>query len=394
MLPYEAEELFQKYCPQSEEMEGVLRQLLDNIGRHTLTIELLAKNLSKLKRRGYTLLNLQDDLQKRGLLNPSQSRKVSTDYGGGREGRYEAIIESVCFDLNPLSEYEHWILLQFAVLPSVFITYSELSDWLKITEEKIDDFDEGLDNLISQGWLESGEAKSHYKLHPIIQAVVKKHISPTIENCAELIDSLAQKLEQESSQNLQNNLLYLTYAKTLAKYCEGKNANIATLYKNLGDIFQYVGELKEANNWIQKAIDIYEDTLPEKKEELAQSYNILSLTLYGMNELAEANSWIQKAIDIYNKNVSPKNHPHMALFYNNLAMILQAKGELHKAKKWIQKTIEIGENTLTKHDPNLAQSYNNLASILHALGEFDLARKWMEKAILSGKLSCPLTTLI
>ncbi len=73
-----AQKLFCKHYPEALKQKVLLKQLLIDIGCHTLTIELLAKNLSKLRHKNYGLKELCHDFKERGLLNPVKSRKIRT----------------------------------------------------------------------------------------------------------------------------------------------------------------------------------------------------------------------------------------------------------------------------------------------------------------------------
>ncbi|MEI6411509.1 MAG: NB-ARC domain-containing protein, partial [Bacteroidota bacterium] len=119
-LPYDkALELFQKYYPKFQPgEEDLFRHIRDAVAGNTLVIELLAKTLAqtnRLKTR-YSLADLLQDLQGKGVLQLTQSAPVRTDYQGKGRMRHEtpsAIIEAM-YDLSELSAEERRLLSNFA----------------------------------------------------------------------------------------------------------------------------------------------------------------------------------------------------------------------------------------------------------------------------------------
>ncbi|MBK7871178.1 MAG: ATP-binding protein [Saprospiraceae bacterium] len=70
-------QLFCAYYEAAKGQDELLRRLLRAIGYHTLTIELLAKNLAEL--RNYSLQNLCDDLETRGVLQLPNTRAIDAE---------------------------------------------------------------------------------------------------------------------------------------------------------------------------------------------------------------------------------------------------------------------------------------------------------------------------
>ncbi len=242
LLLSKAKELFCRFYPaaKSDSQTELLEKLLKAIGLHTLTIELLAKNLQKLRGKGYGLQDLYDNLKERGLLKPDKSRKIRTEYTQGEQGKYEEIIAAM-FDIQPLSEYEQWLLLQFAVLPAIFISYVDMYDFLQIEEETEDEFDETLIGLVEKGWLESKfdkKDKKAYKIHQVVQEVIRLKVKPNGENCNTLVNGLVKKIVFKLNNNPIKKKEYLKYAISLFKYLKKvKTYSIAELNNEVGACF-------------------------------------------------------------------------------------------------------------------------------------------------------------
>ena len=85
-----------------------------------------------------------------------------------------------------------------------------------------------------------------------------------------------------------------------------------------------------------------------------------------MGELEQAKDYHQKAIEI-RKNALGPNHIDVATSYNNLGLVYEALGELEQAKDYHKKAIEIRKNALGPNHITVAASYDNLGSVYKAM---------------------------
>ncbi|CAF1589293.1 unnamed protein product, partial [Rotaria magnacalcarata] len=71
-----------------------------------------------------------------------------------------------------------------------------------------------------------------------------------------------------------------------------------------------MGEYSKALEYYEKSLKIREISLPPTHPDLAQSYNNIGTTYYGMGEYSKALSYLEKALAIY-RNSLPPTHPHI-----------------------------------------------------------------------------------
>ncbi|MFM8489488.1 MAG: hypothetical protein ACKOCH_24405, partial [Bacteroidota bacterium] len=85
---------------------------------------MLAKNLKEINNLEvfYSLENLLNDLQKRGLLRLTEQASVKVNWQNFEKCRPEEIV-SAMYDLRPLSAEDIALLSAFAVLPAENIGY-------------------------------------------------------------------------------------------------------------------------------------------------------------------------------------------------------------------------------------------------------------------------------
>ncbi|HET6763960.1 MAG TPA: tetratricopeptide repeat protein [Longimicrobiaceae bacterium] len=157
-------------------------------------------------------------------------------------------------------------------------------------------------------------------------------------------------------------------------------SEIGILLSHLAMVLQDVGELSQARERMERAIEIAERIFHPNHPMLATRYSNLAMILKNVGQLSQARGWMDRAIAIDERNFE-LNHPTLATRYSNLATILKDMGELPQARERMERAIEIEEQNFDPNHPTLATSYSNLATILHAMGELPQARERIERAI-------------
>ena len=185
-----AKELFKKHYKKHQDNEDeILLAIFEAIGKNTLVIELLAKNLNLFNRikKKYSLANLLVDLQEKGML-ALESKMVNVAYQGRgklRKETPEAIIAAM-YDLGELLAEEKRLMSVFAVLPAENVEF-EILETLLLDTANLDDT---LLSLSQKGWLDFNEEIGAFKVSPVIQEVTKNKNGNILSDCEELILSL------------------------------------------------------------------------------------------------------------------------------------------------------------------------------------------------------------
>ncbi|MGB1242790.1 MAG: tetratricopeptide repeat protein, partial [Chitinophagales bacterium] len=376
----DAKALFVTYHPTAKEQTEILEQLLEGIGYHTLTIELLAKNLEQLHGKGYGLSDLYENLEEKGLLKPDRSLPVRIDYPTKQKEKYEAVI-STMFDLqfNPLGDYARWLLLQFSVLPAISIEYGLMADFLQIGDETRGQFDEALEDLVERGWLEKKE--DGYKIHQVVQEVIRVKVEPNGENCRTLVKYLGEKLYTSKWDNPLEKSFFVEYTNKLLTHLKlGKTKNIAALCTNAASIYKALGNYTKVLKFQLQSVAICKEIFELNHPNLANSYNNLAVSYYESGEYNNALDFFQKCLSIYHKKID-LNHPKLIEFYNNIGFIFQTLGKYDKSLQHLNKSIFICKSNFKLYRPNLAQAYNNIALTYNALDSYEIALQFLNKSI-------------
>jgi tetratricopeptide (TPR) repeat protein len=89
--------------------------------------------------------------------------------------------------------------------------------------------------------------------------------------------------------------------------------DLAASYNNIGNVYSKMGDYSEALSYNQKALEIYQKTLPQNHPSLATSYNNIGLMYDTMSDYSKALSSFEKSFEISQKTL-PSNHPDVATF--------------------------------------------------------------------------------
>lgn len=310
LSPEKCQELFRRHYKGKADGQA-LEQLIERAGRHTLTVELLARTAAA---AGLSLPALLDKLKQAGFnLSNLVPETVPLDWHGetARRRLFEHL-EKV-FDLSNLNKEERYALANLAVLPPLYLDRGEVSEWLQLSSK------DPLNALVEKGWLQQQDEQVF--CHQVIREVARAKLQPQLETCRSLLNALATKLYRQPQETpLQK-----------AKYME------------LG----------------QSILDCFPDEHPD----LATLANNLALRYYDFAQYSRAEPLFRRALEI-NEKALGKDHPTVATRLNNLAELLRAQGHYAEAEPLYRRALAINEKALGTDHPNTKTMRNNLGILL------------------------------
>lgn len=161
-----------------------VEEILTLIDRHTITVELIAKQmrasfikparmLEMLKQTGVNI-RLKEKIRREG-----ESEKHSAfDYVRG------------VFSLSNLSKEECSFLRSMCMVPLTGIQVQDLGTILGLEDYDI------INTLIGKSWVILDEADDRIRMHPVIKDVVNAELAPNPESCAAYIQGLYRRVEE------------------------------------------------------------------------------------------------------------------------------------------------------------------------------------------------------
>ncbi|TAE12341.1 MAG: hypothetical protein EAZ95_12590 [Bacteroidetes bacterium] len=421
----EAVDLFKRHYPRlrADEMP-LLHTLLARIGKNTLLIELIAKNLAyfnKFKTQ-YSLENIIHDIEQ-SLLRLSKSTVITATYHAHEKGYKQAPVEDfilAMYDLAQLTEEENRLLSVFAILPAERIGYTRLE-----TLYSYEDLHATLALLVDKGWIEQTEqaGETMLKPYPAVQDVTRtKNQARFWEDNYNTIKILEHKLDY---QGYQGHLVNVTYEEamqyvpiaercvqiaqqdnTLHSYYEGVLLNnISILCENVGTLYQNTGNLPQALQYYKQQLQ-FNILLTQKYPADANCQANVGVTYSRLGNFYESVGKFTEALTYYQKDNEQSQslcnqYPDNIRYQNNLATSHQNLGNVYidlgqnkEALLQYQKRINIQE-TLCKQEPTnidfqyrLSIAYEKLGDINRIMQNFEESLVWYQKEYQICKILC------
>lgn len=426
--PNDAAKVFWKIYGQ-QVVDSALDTLLEGISYHTLSIELLAAYAREEK---LDLAGLLAAVQQRGLAR-LDDREVVAARAHKRQSLPEHLQE--IFEMAGLDAEEQEILRYCSILPpdgaAVEPELRSEAFLCDLFGKKDDEaaFKKCLRRLARLHWLV--ERQGSYACHPVIAETARLQLTPTVGNCAILIENVTDLLIPDEDNHepiirrtqyaplgeaifkgvwredgnfeevgevmselalrlgnllsglgeLHKSLYYNNKAVYIReKYLPPEHLDLAVAYNNLAVAFQDFGEYRKSLHYDLVTLNIREKALPPEHLDLATSYNNIAESYGALGEHQNRLEYHLKALNIREK-VLPTDHHHLAITYLNLALTYGIFGNHQKQVEYNKKALVIFEKILSPEHPQLAMSYNNLAVTYHELGEYEISLEYHIKTL-------------
>lgn len=374
-------ELFYLYYKRNHNDE-IVDEIVKIVGFHTLTIELLAKTVQA--NRALNLQKLKELLKTEGL-NISRAVLVKTTFDKVEMDTYIfECLKSTFYMIKGLEGSKKKYLLQFSVLPSLYLSYEELIDYFRIGNDIEDRFNEDLNFLRDKGLVQETN-NGDFKCHQVLQEVIRNEFTPKAEDCRELIYSFIKKLEYDPIANAIAKEKYLPFAESILRNIQDNNLMIASLAHNMNDVYDSIGEYEKSVECELKAIKIREE-LDYGSLDLAQSYNNIGVSYARQCNWKDSLKFHRKALRIRRK-ILDRNDPNIAYSLSNIAVVYYSRYNIIIALNLYiialnilhKKQDEINENAeLLAY---LARIYNDLGMCFYDLKNYDSATELLERSI-------------
>ncbi|WP_089683905.1 CHAT domain-containing protein [Catalinimonas alkaloidigena] len=149
--------------------------------------------------------------------------------------------------------------------------------------------------------------------------------------------------------------------------------NLAKSYEFQGLTYMALGDLEQAQRWVEEAHHLRQLILDPWNKELGYSANGLYMVYSQAGNLPRADTAMAQAWRILNKQL-PKDHPHLALLANNYSTIKSSLGDITQAKELLLKAITL--NKTYSRERATISNYNNLGGLHLTLLEPDAALRY------------------
>jgi ribosomal protein L20 len=362
----------------------LLDKLLDHINHHTLLIELLAR-AGRIK--GITIAQMLDRLKQADIKHKDFQREITIGtharISGEKQGKLHDYILTL-FEPENLDDNSKHYLRFFAVLPAADIPLEHIKKMFGIAFDDENDFEDLLDKLQQDGWLnrkqdiQEQQIDISFKMHPLVQDVVKEKLKPGADNCFILIYSLSSIMKE----HLTVAWHYISYAQSVTDQVKPIDVSLASLNVNLSDTYCNIGNLPRALATVEIAKKGFEDSGEEFK---------LSVCFERLGDIHQALGQLDKALEFFEMDIKLSKelyqaNPKSERMKNGLAISYEKLGEIHQALGQLDQAREFFEmyNKLTKElyqaNPKNVDIVDGLAISFYKLADIYRLKKQKNKA--------------
>lgn len=370
--------LFLRHCGRmlSEKDLPLVDQLINMVNCHTITIELLAKQL---KASFITMSKLITILQEHGI-NTQLKEKVSHEFSTDSKSAYGFIRN--LFRPSSLDQSELQLLQKMCMVPPRGISVSLLAEILELEDYNT------INNLLRKSWLMYDESSGALMMHPIICDVVKEELKPDNISCEDYIRGVwkvsvnAWHMDKETRAErwpLVNHILRFHGIPTVAlfrQYCDF--VNIAWI----------CGQYSQS---IAAAKIVYDFSL--------QHYGINTFEAgFAARCIASAyhNSGDENSAEPYyrisaqhQRNAPNKNYVELAIILGKVGRCAYEKGNFEESRQVLTEALDIllhqndvDSNFDDEKNPlqnQIANTYVELTRLHIATGEYETALTYCQK---------------
>lgn len=383
--------LFFTYAPSTIQQPEMITEIIEEVYRHTLTVELAAKTLTASGMEASVFLQA---LRTEGLSLSNPNKVVLTKDNISHKRRLYQHIQTL-FQIQGLSPEAFDTLRNMVLMPKkgiskvLFHTWQGKQDWNTTND------------LVEYGWIQEDTVHNQILLHPYLHEILLTETAPYITKCANLLKGIFENcivygMDVPYYHALLNTIESIYYNITLddavsaamfmdttmaylAKYGRMEAVEtILSLMKNLPDYGEntrhtaicdcYAGYVEYRNSNYQKAkqhylhgLELLEPFHPVNADLVSNLKNNLGQTYLALGERQAALSAIEEAISIRQKYGTVSSHDTLVQGFS-YAQMIAANGNWQEARKRLFALIRFVKK-IEGMNLFLAQLYRSLAVI-------------------------------
>ena len=155
---------------------------------------------------------------------------------------------------------------------------------------------------------------------------------------------------------------------------------VVNIYNNIATSYYRLQMLDESEQYIKKALDTGERSLPFKHPYRTATYNCLGLLHKTKGNHAQALEFYKKAIESYQPTNS-RDDLIYASICNNIGALYLSQRRFEETHEFFQKTLRIEQKYLPRNHPSLAETYSNIGAVYHTQKDYPVALEYYEKSL-------------
>lgn len=330
-------ELFYTYAPMSRNEPLVVMDIIEEVYRHTLTVEIAAKTLTA---SGMEPQELLSALRREGVVlsNPNKV-KVKKDSRTKKERLYGHL--QTLFRLQELSLADRNILMNMVLTPDKGIEKGLFHYWIRLG-----DFNR-VNELVEFGWIQEDTERCRIGMHPFLREVIAGFEKPSIKKCATFLrgiflNCISYGLDMSYYHDVLNTI------EMIFRYIEIDDTLSAFLF--MDSALSYM-EKYRCMDAMERILNIMKETIPmdgEHKREHAVYLLYRGAIEHRKDEFQKAKEYWEEALKVLG-NVNRTYADLQNNLYHNLSEVyffedIQKSWELEEEARKIREKYELPFN--------------------------------------------------
>lgn len=371
----DVEKVFKHYYQPKQGEEEIVKEIIELVYRHTLSVEWIAKKLAEQKR------------------SPAQVRDALKNNQKGKEKRYlgaESFFNKLSniFTIDELSETEQEILRNLCFVPYTGISKEDMARRCKRGAQA------AILQLLHNSWIKQVELDV-ITLHPVIADTVLYKLTPSWKNCQTFIESVEKDLlDDETDVAVIDSMLSIS--ERIFQLLDMEEESAVDLMNAVSHAF--VSRYKKydiAMGLLQKAISIQDSYIEELRVKIVSSKeqnlqdNIYSELKNRIYSAEQKKYYFQKKYGGLKYQVG-NYEESLACFMNlskissidvycDIARIYQKVNEYQKAIQYVKVGIKMKENKSHNNKIPLIENYLLMAELYLEQQDKRAAIEWLER---------------
>ena len=368
-------EIFHKHYtkPLTEEEAVCVEQIIDLVAGHTMTVELLAKQMMAGRVKPDKMLaKLQD-----GGISESGKEKVRSGKDGVLSAQSVYGHIQALFDLSELNEDERYILANLSLIPHTGISTELFHDWCELQNYDC------INQLVAVGWIRLDEGKDYVSLHPVIRDVAVCLVICTDDSYKIMMHNVynyikAWKPAELSSEEL-DKLLSIFKGLLLNVNKDGTPTEAVADFLRMvsGRINNYI-EISLVEECYLKALSIRLQLFGEQHNDVSISYHSLASLYNNIGVYEKAEKCCCKSLKIRAALFGAESVQY-ALGLKTLGSIYKSSSRALEAEKLLAEAADIFCRAGQNESPEYYGCLLQLGDLYITIGKFELAEELLQK---------------
>lgn len=332
----------------SEEDIAVTDEILKLVGCHTITVELIAKQM---KASFIKPAKMLERLRRTGV-NMHLKEKVKREGSAARQTGYDYIRQ--LFSFAGLTDPQKHLLCCMCLVPAGGIEVTMLGEIMEL-----EDYDD-VNSLINGSWIMPDDNYDILRMHPIIADVVREELKPTAESCKDYIHGLYVKSIPMWNMIIEDKMKLFALIRRMTDLLPEPVEELVTEYGQFGDCAWICGDFQRSQRMAERLYSFSLQHFGERSREAGMAAMYAAAAYFNAGDDAASEPWYEKGCASYTAVLDP-NDRLLGVCNTKLARCARLRKDFVTAQQYLDKCEKIfdyiNEHHLFSKERRFSPSY-------------------------------------